>query len=346
MHSHRNPQREQKLKTYARELRGQQSDVESRLWNVLRDRRFFGHKFRRQHPVENFILDFYCPDQHLAIELDGGQHAEQEGYDQRRDATLTKLGIRILRFWNHDLLQQAEAVLQVIFDALGQAPAAPHPQPLSPQAGRGGQNHPSPHFMGRGAGGAGRLSPSPPLGGEGRGEEDFKRTGERQGEGPHFTPRPACGERGRGEGKSLRDRALAYLARRDHTRLELTRKLLQAGYVADDIESLLNELSQRGWLSNTRFAESYVQHKQQRFGTLKLAHELRSRGVDESDIQQALASAKETELEHAREVWAKRFGAPPASAQEKARQMRFLQGRGFAPETIRRVLNATDAEPD
>ena len=72
-----------------------------------------------------------------------------------------------------------------------------------------------------------------------------------------------------------------------------------------------------------------MQHKQQCFGTLKLAHELRGRGVDESDIQQALASAKETELEHAREVWQKCFGAAsPVNAQEKARQMLFLQGQG------------------
>ena len=110
-----------------------------------------------------------------------------------------------------------------------------------------------------------------------------------------------------------------------------------------DIEPLLDELTQRSWLSDKRFAESYVQHKQQCFGTLKLAHELRGRGVDESDIQQALASAKETELEHARQIWQKRFGAPPGNAQEKARQMRFLQGRGFAPEIVLSLLRGEES---
>jgi regulatory protein len=136
----------------------------------------------------------------------------------------------------------------------------------------------------------------------------------------------------------IRDRALAYLARREHTRLELTRKLDRAGYPEADIEPLLDDFSQRGWLSNQRFAESYVQQKQKRFGTLKLAHELRSRGVDESTVQQVLKTTKETELERAREVWKKRFGTPPANSSEKAKQMRFLQGRGFSLETIRRTV--------
>ncbi|MGA7951145.1 MAG: endonuclease domain-containing protein [Thiobacillaceae bacterium] len=140
MPTRRNPQQQQKLKAYARELRSLQTDAEARLWHLLRDRRFFGHKFRRQHAVENFILDFYCPEQHLAIELDGGQHGDQSAYDEKREQTLAGLGIRVLRFWNHDLLQQTEIVLQVIFDALDM-PAAPHPRPLSPWNGaRGGKN--------------------------------------------------------------------------------------------------------------------------------------------------------------------------------------------------------------
>ena len=145
----------------------------------------------------------------------------------------------------------------------------------------------------------------------------------------------------------IRDRALAYLARREHTRLELTRKLDRAGYPEADIEPLLDDFSQRGWLSNQRFAESYVQQKQKRFGTLKLAHELRSRGVDESTVQQTLSGAIDTELERAREVWKKRFGVLPTNAQEKAKQMRFLQGRGFSPNIIRCVVSHTASdEPD
>ena len=143
----------------------------------------------------------------------------------------------------------------------------------------------------------------------------------------------------------VRDRALACLARREHSRLELTRKLERAGYSAADIEPLLDEFSRRGWLSNRRFAESYVQQKQQRFGALKLAHELRGRGVDESTIQQLMAAAKESELERAGAVWKKRFGVPPSNASEKAKQMRFMQSRGFNTATIQLIIR-TPADND
>jgi regulatory protein len=136
----------------------------------------------------------------------------------------------------------------------------------------------------------------------------------------------------------IRDRALACLARREHTHRELTRKLDRAGYEEEDIKALLDDFTQRGWLSNQRFAESYVQQKQQRFGTLKLAHELRSRGVDEPIAQPILKKTQETELERAREVWVKRFGGPPANTAEKAKQMRFLQGRGFSLRTIQQLF--------
>ena len=167
------------------------------------------------------------------------------------------------------------------------------------------------------------------MGGEGRGEGD---SADRSGAG--------------GDAKTLRAQALAHLARREHTRFELARKLRQAGHTEADIEPLLDELTQRGWLSDQRFAESYVQQKQQRFGALKLTHELRNRGVDESDIQRALSATAETELQRASEVWKKRFGDLPANPQEKARQMRFLQGRGYTPEIIRQVMRAPAEDAD
>lgn len=136
----------------------------------------------------------------------------------------------------------------------------------------------------------------------------------------------------------LRDKALAYLARREHTRLELARKLLHAGYAEEEINTVLDELSQRGWLSSKRFAENFVTQKQARFGSQKLAYELRQKGVEESIVQQTLAEAKETELERAREVWRRKFGHPPADQKEKARQVRFLQSRGFNADSIRRIL--------
>ena len=138
---------------------------------------------------------------------------------------------------------------------------------------------------------------------------------------------------------SIRDKALAYLARREHTPHELAGKLQHAGYAEDDIKTVVDELSQRGWLSSQRFAENYVTQKQARFGNQKLAYELRQRGVEESVVQQTLAEAKETELERAREVWRKKFGVLPSDQKEKARQIRFLQSRGFSLQVILQAID-------
>lgn len=137
----------------------------------------------------------------------------------------------------------------------------------------------------------------------------------------------------------VRDRVMGYLARREHTNLELTRKLQHAGYAEDEIKTTLGELSERGWLSSQRFAENYVSQKQTKFGSQKLAHELRQKGVEELIIQQALTEAKETELERASKVWRKKFGVPPANQKEKARQIRFLQSRGFSMENLLTILD-------
>ena len=85
----------------AKTLRKDQTDVEGFLWQFLRAKRLQGYKFRRQHPIGGYILDFYCPEKKLAIEVDGGQHSEdnQMVYDQNRTAILEKDGIRVLRFW-------------------------------------------------------------------------------------------------------------------------------------------------------------------------------------------------------------------------------------------------------
>ena len=100
----------------ARELRTVQTDAETLLWRLLRDRRFGGHKFRRQHPVGRYILDFYCQKENLAVELDGGGHAdpEQVEYDRERTRYLEGAGIRVVRFWNHEVLKETEAVLERI----------------------------------------------------------------------------------------------------------------------------------------------------------------------------------------------------------------------------------------
>ncbi|WP_199724766.1 endonuclease domain-containing protein [Noviherbaspirillum saxi] len=94
------------------------TDAEALMWQLLRNRRLASAKFRRQHPVGRYILDFYCDDKRLAVELDGGQHGEALVYDQTRDAWLENRGIRVLRFWNNEVLSETEAVLEVIYSAL------------------------------------------------------------------------------------------------------------------------------------------------------------------------------------------------------------------------------------
>lgn len=116
----------------ARTLRRRQTDAERSLWNALRDRRLEGFKFRRQAPARGFVVDFVCRERGIVVELDGGQHAARAHADARRTAVLARAGLRVLRFWNDDVLRNREGVLQTILAALRD----PHPDPL-PQAGEG-----------------------------------------------------------------------------------------------------------------------------------------------------------------------------------------------------------------
>ena len=102
----------------ARQLRSRMTDAEQCLWQHLRDRRLNGYKFRRQQPIGNYIADFVCIRPKLIVEADGSQHDEQRAYDETRSENLRALGFHILRFWNHDILQQTEAVLTVILNTL------------------------------------------------------------------------------------------------------------------------------------------------------------------------------------------------------------------------------------
>lgn len=135
----------------------------------------------------------------------------------------------------------------------------------------------------------------------------------------------------------LRERTLRLLARREHSRAELARKLAQAGFAQHAIEALLDEFEEKNWLSDRRFAESYVADHRARAGSIKLAFDLRQRGVSDTLIEAVLSKNRDSELERAREVWEKKFGSVPTDAAEKARQMRFMQGRGFTSEVIRRA---------
>ncbi|RJR43465.1 MAG: endonuclease domain-containing protein [Deltaproteobacteria bacterium] len=119
----------------ARVMRKNMTDAERRLWYRLRDRRLGEWKFRRQHPVGPYIVDFICIEKKVVIEVDGGQHGEYEEADRQRTAFLTEQGYRVMRFWNHEVLQETDAVMDTIFGSLEDLP--PPPGPL-PQPGREG----------------------------------------------------------------------------------------------------------------------------------------------------------------------------------------------------------------
>jgi regulatory protein len=182
-------------------------------------------------------------------------------------------------------------------------------------------------------------------------------------------------------GLSIKARALRYLAAREHSRLELERKL--ARHVEDlpdlpaaaQIGRVLDELCERGLIDERRAAEAVVSARAARFGTARLKQDLRARGIGADDAAEALAGLSDTELARARAVWRRRFGGRAAldetptatgseqvssqdsaqifalssalsSAQDRARQARFLAGRGFSGDVIRRVIRGWDETDD
>ncbi len=106
------------MKTHARTLRHRMTDAERRLWYYLRDRRLQGLKFRRQYVIGPYIVDFVCLSAGLILEADGGQHGELRRRDAVRTAFLESSGYRVLRFWNHEILNRTEIVLEQIHEAL------------------------------------------------------------------------------------------------------------------------------------------------------------------------------------------------------------------------------------
>jgi regulatory protein len=139
---------------------------------------------------------------------------------------------------------------------------------------------------------------------------------------------------------TLKSRAMRFLARREHTRVELRRKLATRAQEGEDVDGLLDELTQKGWLSDARFAEQAARAKARRFGPIKLAHYLKARGVGEEAIAAGLQRAGADGISSLQAVWRTRFGAPPNDEREKLRQVRFLQGRGFAVDDIFKFLRS------
>ena len=117
---------------FARNLRHQSTDAELALWQVLRARQLAGLKFRRQAPIGAYVVDFLCIEAKLIIEIDGGQHLDQQSYDEVRTRFLVSHGFVVLRFWNDEVLCSLEAVLEHILRTV--RPSHPHPNPLPARA--------------------------------------------------------------------------------------------------------------------------------------------------------------------------------------------------------------------
>jgi regulatory protein len=139
---------------------------------------------------------------------------------------------------------------------------------------------------------------------------------------------------------TLRERALRLLARREHSRAELGRKLAAHVGPEDDLEALLEDLQRRELLSDERYAESRTHSLSRKFGAARIAHELRAKGLDKGLAERAAAAARVTEVERARAVWLRKFRTAPATREERAKQVRFLQSRGFSFDAIRAVVRS------
>jgi very-short-patch-repair endonuclease len=109
-----------KFSNFSQSNRKSPTDAEKQLWYRLRNRQLAGFKFRRQYPIDRFILDFYCLEKQLGVELDGSQHIEAKDYDDNREAFLHSKGITVLRFWDNEVLVNTEGVLTRILEHLHQ----------------------------------------------------------------------------------------------------------------------------------------------------------------------------------------------------------------------------------
>lgn len=151
---------------------------------------------------------------------------------------------------------------------------------------------------------------------------------------------------------SVKGRALAHLARREHSRRELERKLAAKvedtpeASAAEQIASALDDLAARGLQSDERTAEALLAGRGRRFGSRRIRELLREKGLAPELVAASVAEARRTDLERATEAWRRRFGTPPADAHERARQARFLAARGFEAEVIRRVLGGAGDDGD
>jgi regulatory protein len=143
---------------------------------------------------------------------------------------------------------------------------------------------------------------------------------------------------------SLKARALRYLSMREHSRLELARKLARYAEEGEDVEALLDFLEKNNWLSQERFAESLIHRKASRYGNNRVVAELQNHGVNGAALAELKSELAETELARAREVWQRKFGSVAADAAERAKQMRFLLARGFSQRATRAAMAGAEED--
>lgn len=139
---------------------------------------------------------------------------------------------------------------------------------------------------------------------------------------------------------SLKGRALRLLSQRDHTRAELERKLAALEEEPGDLARVLDELERKGFIQEGRVVESHLNRRAAKLGASRLRQELLNKGVSPEAVQDALRTLGGTEEERARAVWAHKFGQAPATANDRARHMRFLMSRGFSAAIVQRVLQS------
>lgn len=138
---------------------------------------------------------------------------------------------------------------------------------------------------------------------------------------------------------SLKGRALRYLAAREHSRLELERKLApHATEQPAELARVLDELETRGFISEERVAEFVLHRRAGKLGAARVLHELREKGLSEAVVAEAAEQLRASEHARAQTVWQKKFGAPPQDQKERARQLRFMAARGFAADVVRAVV--------
>ncbi|MDO9481161.1 MAG: recombination regulator RecX [Hydrogenophaga sp.] len=141
---------------------------------------------------------------------------------------------------------------------------------------------------------------------------------------------------------SLKGRALRLLSGREHSRAELERKLRPHETEPGELARALDDLEAKGFINEQRVLESVVHRRAAKMGAARVRQELQAKGLSPDAVAQAVADLQDSEVERAREVWRKKFGAPPADAAERGKQMRFLASRGFGGDAIRRVVSGCD----